>query len=64
VAQGVVTSVLFNLYLNKIIAPFHHVDLVWCEDDVALVDKSNNPSLSVIYLEACLSRLKALAAGL
>jgi hypothetical protein len=59
VAQGgLISPVLFSLYMNDIPTPSCHVELAQYADDMALVATSRSPSLLVGYLEACLSRLE------
>jgi hypothetical protein len=57
VAQGgVVSPVLFSLYVNDIPTPSQHVELAQYADDTALVATSRSPSLLVGYLEAYLCK--------
>jgi hypothetical protein len=59
VAQGgVVSPVLFSLYVNDIPTPSRHVELAQYADDTALVATSRDPSLLVGYLEAYPGRLE------
>jgi hypothetical protein len=59
VAQGgLVSPVLFSLYMNDIPTPSRYVKLAQYEDDTALVAASRGPSLLVGYLEAYLGRLE------
>jgi hypothetical protein len=59
VAQcGLVSPVLFSLYVNDISTPSRHVELAQYADDTALVTTSRSPSLLVGYLEAYLGRLE------
>jgi retron-type reverse transcriptase len=59
VAQGgLVSPVLFSLYVNDIPTPSHHVELAQYADDTALVATSRSPSVLVGYLEAYLGRLE------
>jgi hypothetical protein len=58
VAQcGIVTPVLFSLYINDTPTPSRHVELDQYADDTALIATSRDPSLLVSYLEAYLGRL-------
>jgi hypothetical protein len=58
VAQGgLVSPVLFSLYVNDIPTPSRHVELAHYADDAALAAMPRSPSLLVGYLEAYLSRL-------
>jgi hypothetical protein len=57
VAQGgLVSPVLFSLYVNDILTHSRHVELAQYADDTALVATSRSPSLLVGYLEAYLGR--------
>jgi hypothetical protein len=59
VAQGgLVSLVLFSLYVNDIPTPSRHFELAQYADDTALVATSRSPSLLVGYLEANLGRLE------
>jgi hypothetical protein len=59
VAQGgLVSSVLFGLYVNDIPTPPRHIELAQYADDTNLIATSPNPSLLVGYLEAYLGRLE------
>jgi hypothetical protein len=58
VQGGLVSPVLFSLYVNDIPTPFSHVELAQYADDTVLVPTSRNPSLLVGYLEAYLGRLE------
>jgi hypothetical protein len=59
VAQGgLVTSVLFSLYVNDIPTPSRHVELAQYADNAAVAATTRSPSLLVGYLEAYLGRLE------
>jgi hypothetical protein len=59
VAQGgLVSPVLFNLYVNDIPTPSRHVKLEQDADDTSLVPTSSSPSLLVHYPEAYFGRLE------
>jgi hypothetical protein len=59
VAQGgIVSPVLFSLYVNDIPTPSRHVELAQFADDTALVATSRDPYLLVGYLEANLGILE------
>jgi hypothetical protein len=59
VAQGgLVSPVLFSLYVNDIPTSARHVELAKYADDTALVATSRSPSLLIGYLEAYLGRLE------
>jgi hypothetical protein len=53
---GLVSPVLFSLYVNDIPTPSRHVELVQYADDTALVATFRSPSLLVGCLEAYLGR--------
>jgi hypothetical protein len=55
---GLVSPVLFSLYVNDIPTPYRHVELAQYADDTALVATSRSPSLLVSYLEAYLGILE------
>jgi hypothetical protein len=59
VAQdGLVSPVLFSLYVNNIPTPSRHVELAQHADDTAPVVTSRSPLLLFGYLEAYLGRLE------
>jgi hypothetical protein len=59
VAQGgLVSPVLFSLYVNDMPAPSRHVELALYADDTALIATSCSPLLLVSYLETYLNRLE------
>jgi hypothetical protein len=58
VQGGLVSPVLFSLYVNDIPTPSRHVELAQYADDTALVATSRSPSLLVGYLEDYLGRLE------
>jgi hypothetical protein len=59
VAQGgIVSPVLFSLYVNDIPTPSRHVELAQYADVTALIATSRDPSLLIGYLEAYLGRLE------
>jgi hypothetical protein len=55
---GLVSPVLFSLYVNDIPTPCRHVELAQYADDTALVATSRIPSLPIGYLEEYLGRLE------
>jgi hypothetical protein len=55
---GLVSPVLFSLYVNDIPTPSRHVELAQYADNTALIAMSPDPSLLVGYLEAYLGRLE------
>jgi hypothetical protein len=59
VAQGgLVSPVLFSVYVHVIPTPSRHVELAQYVDDTALIATSRDPSLLVCYVEAYLGRLE------
>jgi hypothetical protein len=59
VAQGgLVSPVLFSLYVNDMPAPSRYVELALYADDTALIATSRSPVLFVSYLETYLNRLE------
>jgi hypothetical protein len=58
VQSGLVSPVLFSLYVNDIPTPSHHVELTRYADDTAVVATSRSSSLLLGYLEAYLVRLE------
>ncbi len=59
VAQGgLISPVLFSLYVNDIPTPSHHVELALYADDMAIIATSRKPTLLVSYLETYLSNLQ------
>jgi hypothetical protein len=57
VQGGLVSPVLFSLYVNDMPTPSRHFELAQYADDTALVATSRSPSLLVGYLEDYLGRL-------
>jgi retron-type reverse transcriptase len=59
VAQGgIISPVLFSLYVNDMPIPFRHVELALYTDDTAVMATSCKPELLVSYLESYLSDLE------
>jgi hypothetical protein len=59
VAQGgIISPVLFSLYVNDMPSPFRHVKLALYADDSAVIATSRQPALLIQYLEAYLSDLE------
>jgi hypothetical protein len=53
VAQGgMISHVLFNLYVNDMPETSHHVELALYADDTAIIATSHKPTLLVSYLES------------
>jgi hypothetical protein len=59
VAQGgLISRVLFSLYVNDMPSPSHHVELAFYVDDTAIIATSCKPTLLVSSLESYLSDLQ------
>jgi hypothetical protein len=59
VAQGgIISPVLFSLYVNDMPSPSRHVELALYADDTAVIATSRRPALLVKYLETYLSSLE------
>ena len=59
VAQGgLISPILFSLYVNEISSPSHHVQLALYADDAAIIATSRKPTLLVSYLESYLKDLQ------
>jgi len=59
VAQGgLISPVLFNLYVNDMPQHSHHVELALYADDTAIIATSRKPKLLVSYLESYLNVLQ------
>jgi hypothetical protein len=55
VAQGgLISPVLFSLYVNDMTSPSHHVELALYADDTAVIATSRKPTLLIIYPESYL----------
>jgi hypothetical protein len=54
---GLISPVLFSLYVNDMPVPSHHVELVLYADDTAVIATSRKPALLVSYLESYLAEL-------
>ena len=48
---GLISPVLFSLYVNDMPSPSHHVELALYTDDKAIIATSRKPTLLVSYLE-------------
>jgi hypothetical protein len=56
VAQGgLISPVLFSLYVNDMPTPSHHVELALYADDKAIIATPRKPTLLVIYPESYLN---------
>jgi len=59
VAQGgLISSVLFSLYVNDMPSPSHHVELALYADDTDMIATSRKPTLLTSYLESYLNELQ------
>jgi hypothetical protein len=59
VAQGgLISPVLFSLYVNDMPSPSHHVELALYTDETAITASSRQPTLLVSYLESYLNKLQ------
>jgi len=59
VAQGgLISPVLFSLYVNDKPSPSHHVELVLYADDTTIIATFGKPTLLVSYLESYLNDLQ------
>jgi hypothetical protein len=55
---GLISPVLFSLYVNDMPSPSHHVELALYADDTAVIATSRKPTLLVSYLESYLNDLQ------
>ena len=55
---GLISPVLFSLYVNDIPSPSHHVELAIYADDTTITATSRKPTLLVSYLESYLNELQ------
>ena len=55
---GIISSVLFSLFVNDMPSPFRHVELALYAEDTAVVTMSRQQALNVKYLETYLSELE------
>ena len=59
VAQGrLISTVIFNLYVNDMPSPSQHVELALYADDTAIIATSRKPTLLVSYLESYFNYLR------
>ena len=59
VAQGgLISPVLFSLYVNDMPSPSHHVELALYANDTAVIATSRKPTLLLSYLESYLDDLQ------
>ena len=55
---GLISPVLFSLYVNEMPSHSHHVELALRADDTAIIATSRKPTLLVSYLESYLNDLQ------
>ena len=55
---GLISPVLFSLYVNDMLSPSHHVELALYADDTAIIATSRIPTMLVSYLESYLNDLQ------
>jgi hypothetical protein len=55
---GLISPVLFSLYVNDMPSPSHHIELALYADDTAVMTTSGKPTLLVRYLESYLIDLQ------
>jgi len=55
---GLISLVLFSLYVNDMPLPSHHVELALYADDTAIIATYRKPTLPVSYLESYLNDLQ------
>jgi hypothetical protein len=55
---GLISSVLFSLYVNDMPVPYRHVELVVYADDTAVIATSRKPVLLVSHLESYVADLE------
>jgi hypothetical protein len=55
---GLISRVLFRLYINDMPSPSHHVELALYADDTVIIATSRKPTLLFSYLEAYLKDLQ------
>jgi hypothetical protein len=55
---GLVSPILFSLYVSNMSVPSHHVELVLYAEDTANISMPCKPSLLVSYLESYISDLE------
>jgi hypothetical protein len=59
VAQGgLISPVLFSLYINDMPSPSHHAELPLYADDTTIIATSRKPTLLVSYLESYFNDLQ------
>ena len=55
---GLISPVLFSVYVNDMPSPSHHVEIALFADDTAVTATSRKPTLLVSYLESYLNDLQ------
>ena len=58
VKGGLITPILFSLYVKDMPSPSHHVELALYADDTAIIATFHKPTLLVSYLESYLNDLQ------
>ena len=56
--EGLISPVLFSLYVNDMPSPSHHIELALYADDTAIIATSRKPTLHVSYLGSYLNDLQ------
>jgi len=56
--EGLISPVLYSLYVNNMPQPSHHVKLALYADDTAIIATSRKPELLFSYLESYLNDLQ------
>ena len=56
--EGLISPVLFSLYVDDMPSPSHHVELPLYADDTAIIATSRKPTLLVSHLESYLNDLQ------
>jgi len=57
---GLISPVLFSLYVNDMPSPSHHFELALYADDTSIISTSRKPTMLVSYLESYLNYLQRL----
>jgi len=50
--SGLISPVLFSLYVNDMLSPSHHVEFALCADNTAIIATSHKTTLLVCHLES------------
>ena len=54
---GLISPILFSLYVNDMLSPSHHVELTLYAEDKAIIATYRKPTLLVTYLKSYLNDL-------